>query len=169
MSKKKMRDITAVFWIGLFVLTFEPVFLWLLVGFMVLMQTEGSHKIDKKEAKGNVLFAIGADARKYGLKMPRRMSTRSLLIRVYQSYFRSVEAYPHLKTEYSEVLEEMWASLAAEEEPEAKDRIVSSVLAGWPQTTRTGFQSVQSKLKKVSELTSQWDEAKEEVRGGASV
>lgn len=168
MSKRKFRDLTAIFFIGLFLLTFEPVFLWLLVGGLVLLQpvSDGTRE---ENTNSSLLFEIGSDARKYGFNRPRSSTTRRLLIQVYQCYRRSLEIYPHLKQEYSEVIEEMWISLASESDQHAREKIIRLVLEEWPESSRSGDQSIQSKLRNVKELTAQWDEAKHEVQGGVHV
>ena len=168
MSKKKLRDLTAVFFVGLFVMTFEPVFIWLLIGAMVLLASEKEEKTEKLSKK-NVLFAIGADARRHQLRMPQNKSIRSLLIKVYRKFDRSVKLYPHLESEYQEVIDEMWISMAEEEEFNHWNSVISGVLAGWPEETKKSAGGVQEKLKKVKELSEQWDEAKSEALGGSRV
>ena len=168
MSRKKVRNLSAVFFVGLFILSSEPVFLWLLAGTLVLLHPEeGGGELEK--TRKNLIFQIGNDARKYGLKIPRKVSLRNLLVQVYQNFEKSKKDYPHLKAEYKDVLSEMWKSLALEQDSDHWNRVISSVLAGWPRQKKSGSGSVQSKLKKVTELTQQWDDAKKEVYGGVSV
>ena len=168
MTRRKVRNLSAVFFVGLFLLSSEPVFIWLLVGAMVLLHQEEESTKSVKLGKDTVLQA-SEDARKFGLKMPKQTVLRSQLVQVYKNFDRSKKDYPHLKNEYKEVLNEMWASLAADDSSDHWNRVISSVLAGWPKQQPTVKSSIQSQLKKVTELTQQWDDAKKEVYGGSSV
>lgn len=168
MSKKKLRDLTAVFFVGLFVMTFEPVFIWLLIGAMVLLSSESEEKPEKANRK-NLIFQIGSDARRHHVKMPHNKSLRSLLIKLYRKFERSKKLYPHLEGEYQEVIDEMWVSLAEEEEFNHWNSVIAGVLAGWPEESKKSSGGVQEKLKKVKELSEQWDEAKSEALGGSRV
>ncbi len=171
MSKRKLRDLTGVFFIGLFLLTWEPVFLWLLVGGLVLLQPDSSGEsgADKATAK-NILQQIQEDARRFRVKMPQRQERRSLLIQIYRQYEEAKRQYPHLKSEYREVINEMWTSLATDPSPHHWNQVLTSVIADWPsQTSAAPSHAVKEKLQRVKELSQQWDDAKREAMGGANV
>ena len=167
MSRKKFRNLSVVFFVGLFVLSFEPVFLWFLVGAVVLLNPEEGR--GKSEKPKNYIFQIGADARKFGVKMPRPQSLRNLLVQVYQNFETSKREYPHLKAECRSVIDEMWSNLASDARPEHWNIVISSVLAGWPKQNQKHSVAVQRKLDELSELSRQWDDAKREALGGAHV
>ncbi len=171
MSKRKLRDLTAVFFVGLFLMTWEPVFIWLLVGGLVLLQPDSREDSnEEKTSSKNLLQLIREDARRFGVKMPQRQSRRSLLLQIYGQYEEAKRQYPHLKCEYREVINEMWTSLAADANPHHWNQVLTSVIADWPtRGTTAPSQGVKEKLQRVKELSQQWDEAKREAMGGANV
>lgn len=168
MSRSKTRNIAVAFWLGLFLMSFEPVFIWLLIISVIVLNPEGDAPKKSKNRK-DLIYQIGADASKYGVKMPRKPVLRSLLIQVYRKFNQSVAAYPQLRSEYREILDEMWVSLAAEIDAEHWESTISKVCSGWPVAQKGIASSIEERLQKASELTQQWDEAKREVRGGAGV
>ena len=167
MAQKKFRDFSVVFFGGLFLLTWEPVFIWLLVGGMVLLTPySGRNRMTEK----NRMFQIGKDAKKFGLNLPQSSALRSLFVKVYNNFYDSVEKYPHLEEEFKDVMNEMWSSLAANDSKDHWYDVLGSVLANWPHPEgRRSGENLQEKLKKVKELSQQWDEAKREAAGGSHV
>ncbi len=167
MSKRKVRDLAAVFFVGLFLMTWEPVFIWLLAGALILLQPEkADEELSVTGKTKKIMQQIREDALRFQVKVPHRQTNRSLLIQVYRRYNAAREAYPHLKSEYREVINEMWTSLAEDPRPEKWSQILTAVLAEWPNQAQSSDHTVKEKLKKVKELSQQWDEAKKEALGG---
>jgi hypothetical protein len=167
MSRKKLRDLMVVFFAGLFVMTFEPVFLWLMIGGLILMQTDSSKK--EKIKSEPITHLIGRDARSHGLEMPRTPQVRGLLIRLYRKLEKSSNQYPQFKDEYQGIVDEMWNTLAENQNRDYWVDVISSVLSSWPDSRKSGIESVKAQISRVNEMTSQWDEAQREVGGGLHV
>lgn len=168
MTNKKLRDFMIVLFVGLFLLTFEPVFMWLMIGGMVLFRSE--KKTDKQTNDSEAITEkIARDAKEHGLHMPRTPQVRSLMIQVYRKLEKSTVRYPHLKDDYRAIVDEMWPTLSENQDRDYWVEVISSVLASWPDSKKSGIQSVKDQISRVSELTEQWEEAQNEVRGGAHV
>jgi hypothetical protein len=169
MSKRKLRDLTMVFFGGLFLLSFEPVFLWLLAGALILFQPDTKQGEDQALGRKDIMKEIRQDAQRFRVTLPLQMARRALMVQVYRHYATARDKYPHLRSEYREVINEMWESLAQDPSPDHWDQVVSSVLAEWPKQSRSTTHSVGEKLQRVKDLSQQWDEAKSEALGGARV
>jgi hypothetical protein len=168
LSSTKFRDLVVVFWVGLFVLTWQPVFIWLLIGSVVLLQP--SKKVGrKKEFDKDRHRRIRQDANEFGLEMPRKPVLRSLLRQVYIGHEKSIKRYPHLQNEYDEVLNDMWQSLAMEQSSEHWEKTLHLVLSGWPKSEGSSSRTIQDSLQRVRDLSQKWDEAKNEAMGGSRV
>jgi hypothetical protein len=170
-TKSKFRDLTAVFFIGLFVLTWEPVFLWLLVCGLVLLHPEKVLRAEEGRGSGHKALQaqIRQDAKRFHCPLPHRPSRRALLQQVYQRYQAARERYPHLQSEYRDLIHGMWVSLSSNFSPEHWDQVLTAVLAEWPGKATSGALSLQEKLAKVRELSEQWDSAESEALGGTNV
>ena len=159
---KKLRDVSLIFWLGLFFMTSKPVFLWfVLISYVILTPSETRQVKDQ----GSSLWQqIKEDAGAYDLRLPKKPFLRSLLKRLYQKYNQSVEAYPHLQSEYRELLEEMWQNLKlAGPDSQRWETMISKLVSDWPSPKATVSQNVESSLGRVTRLTRQWEEARQEA------
>lgn len=145
---------------GLFFFTFNPVFLWLLIGTLILFSP---YKKSKDKVINHHFNQMKRDARKYGLQVPYQKDLRSLLNRIYKKKNLAVKEYPQLKEEYDEIIDELWSSLSQSKKPQEWSRILNSVLAKWPGDEEVGATAIQDKLDKISELRKQWREARAEA------
>ena len=171
MSRKKVRNLVVATWIGLFMISsFEPVFIWLLIISMIALHSDEDEERSKPKKKNKDLYhQIRSDAKKYGTQMPTKPVLRSLLIKIYQNYNKSVIEYPQLQSEYRGILDEMWISLAEHIDADHWETTLSKVVSGWPKGKKSTASGIEDRLKKLDEMTKQWDEAKNEVRGGVHV
>ncbi len=169
MSKRKFRDLSVVFFVGLFLMTWEPVFLWLFAGALVLFQVDRSENSVAESDHHSVMQQVRQDARRFQVKFPHKPALRSLMVQIYRQYQRAKERYPHLKAEYREVISDMWTNLALDPSEAHWNQILTSVLGDWPTQEGSASQTMKDKLKKVKELSQQWDEAKKEAHGGVRV
>ena len=107
MSQRKLRDFMAVVFVGLFILTQQLVFLWFLIGSVVLLHPEnGKYKEEMKSRQS--LRMAKRDAKKYGVRIPEDESIRQMTKDVYQRYQKSVKLYPHLRAQYESIIEDFW-------------------------------------------------------------
>lgn len=165
MSRKKWRGLVIVFFVGLYVLTWEPVILWLFAGAIVLLWDSPESRPAKIKNR-DLSFQIGKTAREHGLVMPRNSVIRSLLRKIYRQYNRSMEMYPQFESDYKEVIEEMWANMATTQNVEYWKTLLTSVLENWPKNEKALGESIEKKLAEICEKTKQWNEAKSEAMGG---
>ena len=85
MSRKKMRDFMAVVFVGLFFLTQQFIFIWFLIGSIVLLHPENGEKEDEWNTAKSLRMAR-RDAKKYGLRIPDDASIRQMTGEVYQRF-----------------------------------------------------------------------------------
>ena len=73
MSKRKVRDLAAVFFVGLFLMTWEPVFIWLLAGALILLQPEkADEELSVTGKTKKIMQQIREDALRFQVKVPHR-------------------------------------------------------------------------------------------------
>ncbi len=168
MSCNKFKKLSILLFVGLFLYTHQMIFLWLLVGTLILLSSEGRRK-DKPSSQNTLIGQIREEAGRFGLKLPNRPNLRALLVRLYQKYNSSLQTYPHLATEFQDVIDEMWTSLAADPDSQHWSHVIQSAINDWPVDSKKTMDAMKEKLKKVKELSQQWDEAKTEARGGSRV
>ena len=138
-------------------MTFQPVFLWLLAGALVLFSPDcKKRKRDRESVDGR----IRKRARQKGISLYQRSHLKGLLMEVYRNHDRAVQTYPHLSAEYSEILDEMWLALVKETSTESREAVVKTVLNQWPGPIEPTESNIQKKLREVGSLTKKWDEAK---------
>lgn len=166
MSNNKTRDLTAVFFVGLFLLTKQLVFIWFLIGAMILLRSGGKKS---PKADRNSLRRIQKDARSYDLALPKQPHLKALLVQVYERLDQALLSYPHLQQEYEEIMTELWRSLKGQPDQSQWHQILATALSSWPDQSPQPENSLQKKINEVTRLSRQWDEAKKEVYGGANV
>lgn len=167
MSQEKLRDFAIVFWVGLFLLTFQPVFLWLLAGSLVLFSGKSCSRAEKR----GVHRRMKLDAKENELHVPRQRHLRDKMIMIYEKRERAVADYPHLKQNYDDVIDEMWFALGKKKTVKAWDEVLSTVLAKWPtaKPSETKKSGISEKLDELNRATQQWNEARKEAFGGPRV
>lgn len=163
MSRKKVRDLLAVFFVGLFLMTQEIVFIWLLVGAIVFLHPEGEEKNKGQRA----IKSATKDAKKYGIKIPNDSSIRQMLSQMYERLDQSLKLYPHLKEQYEGITEDFWKSIVVQNDKDNWRYLLTTVLAEWPAEVYKPQHSLRKKLNEVKKLTHQWDDAKKEAFGEA--
>ena len=162
MSRRKLRDFLAVVFVGLFLMSHEMVFIWLLVGSIVLLHPENN----KGESKGQRgIKSAQKDAKKYDLKIPNDVSIRHMIAQVYDRYQQSLKLYPHLEAQYEGIVEDFWKSLVVQSDKDHWRYLLTTILAEWPAEIHRPQNNLRKKLDEVKKLTHQWDDAKKEAFG----
>lgn len=161
MGSKKMRDLLTVLFVALFFMTREMVFIWLIVGTVVLFHPSNG----KASCRGKLRRRIVSDANKYGLKVPKNKPLREKLNRVYRRYENSSRTNPQFQSHYDEIIDNLWLSLAADEDIETWNYLLKNVLNEWPEEKANAKKKLRDKLNEVNKLTTQWNEARHEAMG----
>ncbi|MCJ8277804.1 MAG: hypothetical protein MJK18_13255 [Bdellovibrionales bacterium] len=156
----------AVLFVGLFILTQHFVFIWILIGSVVLLHPENEKY--KEEVKGHQSMKMARrDAKRYGVRIPEDESIKQMTKEVYQRYRKSLKLYPHLKNQYESIIDDFWKGVVMQPQKEQWRYLLSTLLAEWALEKQKSQQSMRQKLEKVRELTQQWDDAKKEAYGDA--
>ncbi len=167
MNKKKLRNFMFLIFLGLFVFTHKPFFVWMFIAVVILFHEDNkSSSSSFKQSNSN---KINEDARLRGLSIPKSRKVRDTLSQIYKNLMRSKKLYPHLEEEYEKIVDEMWEALVGACDHKDWLDITMSVLTNWPDQKSSGLLAIKNQVAKVKELTQQWDEAQSEVENGAHV
>ena len=159
---RKLRDLLAVLFVGLFLLTHSMIFVWLLVGAIVLFHPENSYGGTKKQKPRK---EAEKDSRRYGLTIPKDSSVQQMLHQVYARLDQSTKLYPHLKTQYEDVIDDFWKSLVINPSIDQWRYLLTTLLAEWPVERQQVQNTLKEKLNELKKTTHQWDAAKKEAYG----
>jgi|GEM_PF-4416214 len=159
MNRKKMRDLGIVFFVGLFLMTKEIVFIWMLGFVFILFSSTYSRPKSKKRKR------YLSDAEERGIKIPASHSIHQRLDKVYQKAEASKKRQPAIAESFDEIIEDLWENLAIEDRMQAWREILDDVLDEWPEKRKELRASLEKKIKTVQELSDQWSEARAEVYG----
>jgi hypothetical protein len=152
-----------VFWVGLFFLTKEPVFLWLLAGCAVLLTSRKKKRKDPmSSSRSSQLWA--QDARAQKVQVVDCPKVRLALEELYQMLAQTQRETLSLQNIYQDVIHEMWHELGKTRDPELWLDIIRQVIRGWPVESRQSH--LQHKLTELQRLKGQWNEARSEAIGG---
>lgn len=160
---RKTRDLFAVLFVGLFLLTHSLVFIWLLVGAIILFHPENSYGKFTKNKKP--LKEAEKAARHYGLQIPKESSIQQMLQQVYARLDQSIKLYPHLRTQYEDVIDDFWKSLVINPSHDQWRYLLTTLLAEWPVEKQQVQNTLKEKLTELRKTTQQWDSAKQEAYG----
>lgn len=161
--KRKSKNLVLLAAIGLLIVSGEIVFFWITILALIFLS------LDKKQNLMSYTRSPKLEmqrmSRRYGLNIVKGSALESLLHQVYSEYGTSVKNYPHLQKDYGDILTEMWTHLSKLETSMQQQKLVSSVLAGWPKQQKVIKTAVQAQMERVQELSRQWDEAQRDAMG----
>ena len=168
MSKKTIRNLIVVVCLSVFFFTGETMLLWGLLLSIILLGTN-SRSIGSRTVYQSYIYQVGADAKRFDAPMPRQHLIRKALVQIYKKREQSIKRYPHLQEEFQKLIDEMWLSLTEDHRPSHWKHVIGEVSRQWPSSQQRENRNLEDQLRKIKELSRQWDEAQVEASSRSSV